>query len=326
GRTQYGVEDDGDAHSLTPYDVGGKRYIFQNDEDFDWLSPTIVSTSAKGAAEFQGIEEPWAPTLLSVDGTTTGQVHDAGDGCEAADFGVAAGKIALIDTVDPFYVGIIPGWSAPCDIGSQVVRAAQAGAAAMVSNLVSLDDAYPFFEGNFRAVQEAAQGMPIVQISDIDELADQIRAAAGPVTITLEPGEPTWGYIRIFDESSASDVNGDGIPEYEQVGQFNALPHTSGEMFTPPGVWSVHNTEINGTKAYSAWYTHGVVALDLTNPTAPVKVGQFVPPTTRRYNPFFGQDPALVWGAVFDAETGVIYASEIRTGLWIVKPTGPAAP
>jgi hypothetical protein len=52
----------------------------------------------------------------------------------------------------------------------------------------------------------------------------------------------------------------------------------------------------------------------------------FVPTTTRRYNPFFGQDPAVVCRAVFDRETGVIYASEIRTGLWIVKPTGPAAP
>lgn len=325
-RTQYGVEDDGDAHSMVPYDVGEKRYIFQNDEDFDWLSPTIVTSSATGTAEFPGIEESWAPTLLSVTGPVSAEVHDAGDGCEASDFTGASGKIALVDAVDPFYVGIIPGWSVPCDIGGQVVRAAQAGATAMVSNLISPDDSYLFFQGDFRAVQAAAQGMPVVQVSDIDEFAQQVRAAPGPVSMSLDPGDPTWGYIRIFDESSASDVNGDGVPEYEQVGQFNALPHTSGEMFTPPGAWSVHNTEINGDKAYSAWYSHGVVALDLSNPTAPVKVGQFVPPTTRRYNPFFGQDPALVWGAVFDPETGVIYASEIRTGLWIVKPTGPAAP
>lgn len=325
GRTQYGVEDDGDAHSMTPYDVGGTRYILQNDEDFDPLSPTIVTSSATGAAEYAGIEEPWAPTLLSEIGTVTGTIHDAGDGCQASDFAGAAGDVALVDTVDPFYVGIIPGWSVPCTIGSQVVRAAEAGAEAVLFNLISPDDAWPFFQGNFRAVQQAAGGMGLVQVSGIDGLADAIRAAAGSVTVTLDPGEPTWGYIRVFDESSASDVNGDGTPEYEEVGQFNALPHVSGELFTPPGSWSVHNTEVNGDHAYSSWYSHGIVALDLSDPTAPELVGQFVPPTSARFAGSLGQGPAEVWGVAIDPDTGIVFASDMRTGLWIVEPTGPAA-
>jgi hypothetical protein len=324
-RTQYGVEDDGDAHSMTPYDVGGTRYILQNDEDFSSLSPTVVTSSATGAVEYSGIEEPWAPTLLSELGTVSGTIHDANDGCEASDFAGAAGDIALVDTYDPFYVGIIPGWALPCTIGSQVVRAAEAGADGVLFNLISPDDAWTFFEGSIKAVQQAAGGMAIVQVSDIDGLAAGIRAAAGPVTVTLDPGVPSWGYIRVFTESGPSDVNGDGTPEYTQVGKFDALDHTSGELFTPPGSWSVHNTEVNGDRAYSSWYSHGIVALDLTNPAAPTLVGQFVPPTSDRFAGSLGHGPAEVWGVAIDPETGIVYASDMRTGLWIVEPTGPAA-
>jgi hypothetical protein len=325
-RTQYGVRDDGDGHSMTPYDVGGTRYILQNDEDFESLSPTVVTSSATGATEFSGIEEPWAPTLLSELGTVGGTIHDANDGCEASDFTGAGGRIALVDTVDPFYVGIIPGWTRPCTIGSQVVRAAEAGADGVLLNLISPDDAYPYFEGSAKAVQQAAGGMVIVQVSDIDGLATAIRAAAGPVTVTLDPSEPTWGFIRVFSEASSSDVNGDGTPEFTQVGAFDDLEHTSGELFTPPGSWSVHNTEVNGDHAYSSWYSHGIVALDLANPASPTLVGQFVPPTSDRFAGSLGHGPAEVWGVAIDPETGIVYASDMRTGLWIVEPTGPAAP
>jgi hypothetical protein len=325
-RTQYGVRDDGDGHSMTPYDVGGTRYILQNDEDFDSLSPTVVTSSASGGTEFSGIEEPWAPTLLSELGTVGGTIHDANDGCEASDFMGAQGRIALVDTADPFYVGIIPGWTRPCTIGSQVVRAAEAGADGVLFNLISPDDAYPYFEGSAKAVQQAAGGMAIVQVSDIDGLATAIRAAAGPVTVTLDPSEPTWGFIRVFSEASSSDVNGDGTPEFTQVGSFDDLEHTSGQLFTPPGSWSVHNTEVNGDHAYSSWYSHGIVALDLANPASPTLVGQFVPPTSDRFAGSLGHGPAEVWGVAIDPETGIVYASDMRTGLWIVQPTGPAAP
>jgi hypothetical protein len=325
-RTQYGVRDDGDGHSMTPYDVGGTRYILQNDEDFDSLSPTVVTSSATGATEFSGIEEPWAPTLLSELGTVGGTIHDANDGCVASDFTGAGGRIALVDTVDPFYVGIIPGWTRPCTIGSQVLRAAEADADGVLFNLISPDDAYPYFEGSAKAVQQAAGGMAIVQVSDIDGLATAIRDAAGPVTVTLDPSEPTWGFIRVFSEASSSDVNGDGTPEFTQVGSFDDLEHTSGELFTPPGSWSVHNTEVNGDHAYSSWYSHGIVALDLANPASPTLVGQFVPPTSDRFAGSLGHGPAEVWGVAIDPETGIVYASDMRTGLWIVEPTGPAAP
>src|SRR6266511_3938385 len=162
GRTIYPAGSSGDGHSMTPYQVGGTRYILQNDEDFQSLPDVLVTSSATGARAVEGIQQPWAPVQLTAGGQTVrGTVHDAGDGGQASDYAGAAGKLALADVSDP---------------------------------------------------------------------------------------------------------------------------------------------------------------------TQPERVGQFVPDTSRRHANSLGVGPAEVWGVAIDPETGIVYASDMRTGLWIVKPTGPAAP
>ena len=330
GRTTYPINADGDAHSLTVYDAGGRRYIFQNDEDPAAYSPPVVTSSATGATRYAGIEEPWMPQLLTETGPVSGRVFDAGDGCQASDFAGAAGKIALVDVTDPFYLGIIPGWTHPCTNGSQALRAIRAGATAMLSNLISPDDAWPFFSADSRTLRaigaEAPEDFVVVQVSDIDELADQIRAASGAVSVTLTPSTPTHGFLRIFDESLGSDTDGDGAVEWSQVGHFDDAPNVSGSLDVPAGSWTIHNTEVLGDHAYSSWFSNGIVALELSDPTAPTMVGQFVPPTNARFAGALGVGPAEVWGVAIDPDTGIVYASDMRTGLWIVRPTGPAAP
>ena len=116
------------------------------------------------------------------------------------------------------------------------------------------------------------------------------------------------------------------LREYRQVGRFADLPHVRGERRTPPGAWSIHNTEVNGDRAYSSWYSHGVVALDVSDPEQPSLAGQFVPAPSRRFRDVFGPPGASVWGVAIDPDTGIIYASDERSGLWIARPVGPAAP
>lgn len=313
GHTVFNAQADGDAHSMTPYQVGTTRYILQNDEDFDpGPSTATVTSTATGSTEFAAIQEWWAPTLLADTGTVTGVVVDAGDGCEAADYVGAAGKLALADSIDPFYPDELG--PPPCPIGSQLQLAAEAGAIAFVSNLVSIDDAYGYGP-DVETSLDGAVGVPAVQISDIDGLADAIRSSASPVTVTLVPNAPAWGYLRIFAESPGAN--------WEQVGEYTG-PAVSATGF-PPGSWSIHNTEVLGTRAYSSWYSAGIMAFDMTDPTDPHLVGQFVPPTSRRHANSLGTGPAEVWGLAVDPDTGYIYASDMRTGLWIVSPTGDAA-
>ena len=126
---------------------------------------------------------------------------------------------------------------------------------------------------------------------------------------------PTWGHLRVYAETAGD--------EWSQVGEFMGPAE---EPNTPPGSWSIHNTEVLGDRAYSSWYSAGIVALDVTNPASPAQVGQFIPDTSKRHANSLGTGPAEVWGVVIDQATGTIYASDMRTGLWIVQPTGDAAP
>jgi hypothetical protein len=309
GRTIYPRGSSGDAHSMTPYDVGGTRYILQNDEDFQSLPDVMVS--ANGGAAYEGFQQPWAPTLDAGGQVISGAVHDAGDGCDASDYAGAAGDIALADTVDPFYVGVIPGWTPPpCPVGQQAALASAAGALALVSNLISPDDAY------FLDPVVGGSSIPVISIADIDDIAAAVRAP-GPDTMTITAETPSWGYVRVFQETAGS--------EWTQVGRFTDAPHAFGEHPTPVGSWSVHNTEVRGNRGYSSWYSNGIVAFDLSDPTNPTKVGQFVPKTSARHANSLGVGPAEVWGVAIDPATGIIYLSDMRTGLWIVRPTGPAA-
>jgi hypothetical protein len=318
GRTIYPRGSSGDGHSMTPYQVGATRYILQNDEDFQTLPDPMVRSSATGASAVEGFQQPWAPRQLTAGGqTVSGTIHDAGDGCQASDYAGAVGKLALADSIDPFYVGIIPGWpTPPCSIGQQTILAGNAGATAFISNLISPDDAYAYSPGvSARAL--AGAGVYVIQIADIDDVADAIRATPGADTMTITAETPSWGYIRVFREDASA--------EWQQVGRFTDAPHAFGEHPTPTGSWSVHNTEVRNNRAYSAWYSNGIVAIDLTNPLNPQRVGQFVPAGGRRHSNSLGVGPGEMWGVAIDPATGIVYGSDMRTGLWIVQPTGPAA-
>ncbi|HZB01985.1 MAG TPA: hypothetical protein VE800_07750 [Actinomycetota bacterium] len=41
--------------------------------------------------------------------------------------------VVVVDTVDPFYEGLIDGWTVPCSLSGQIRRAANAGATALLS-------------------------------------------------------------------------------------------------------------------------------------------------------------------------------------------------
>lgn len=319
GRTLYPSGSDGDAHSMVPYDVGDTRYILQNDEDFEPLPTVLATSSATGDERFDAIQMPYAPALLTAAGEqVSAEIHDAGDGCDSADYQhLVDGKIALVDTVDPFYVGIIDGWEVPCSIDRQMILAARFGAEALLSNLVSPDDAFIFGGEEMADAARNNPGLEVVQVSDIDEFATRIRAAGPGVTVALTAETPSWGYLRIYQETAST--------EWQQVGAFAGAPHAFGEFPTPGGDWSIHNTEVLGDRAYSSWYSNGIVALDMSDPTAPQMVGQFVPPASSRFANVLGPGAAQTWGVAIDPETGYVYASDMRTGLWIVEPTGPAA-
>ncbi|HEU0248727.1 MAG TPA: hypothetical protein VFR38_16745 [Gaiellaceae bacterium] len=131
---------------------------------------------------------------------------------------------------------------------------------------------------------------------------------SGPAT------ETGYGYLRIYDYSN--------LAEPTQIGELRT-PNSLGLGAQGSGDYSIHNAFLVGTDVYLAWYSDGVRVVDARDPKNPQEVAYFVPPA--------GQNPVKppqrgvlsqmpqVWGVVVDEGTGLIYASDMNTGLWILR-------
>jgi hypothetical protein len=128
--------------------------------------------------------------------------------------------------------------------------------------------------------------------------------------------EKGFGYMRIYDYSNPTAPT--------QIG-FYKTPNSSGSADVGAGDYTIHNNFIVGTTSYTSWYTDGVRVIDLSKPRAPREVAHFVPPATT--NPVKPSQRGVltnttqVWGVVVD-EAGLVYASDMNSGLWILRRTG----
>jgi hypothetical protein len=128
--------------------------------------------------------------------------------------------------------------------------------------------------------------------------------------------ERGWGYLRIWDYSDLSSPT--------QIGEFRT-PNSRATGAQGSGDYTIHNPFLVGTDVYISWYSDGVRVVDASDPTAPEEVAFFVPPA--------GQNPVKpsqrgvlsqmpqVWGVVVDEATGLVYASDMNSGLWILRRT-----
>ena len=128
--------------------------------------------------------------------------------------------------------------------------------------------------------------------------------------------EPGWGYLRIWDYANPRAPR--------QIATFKT-PNSLGPSDPGAGDYVIHNPLVIGTDVYISWYTDGVRVVDASNPLAPREVAYFVPPA--------GQNPvkpaqrgiltntAQIWGVVVDEATGLVYASDMNSGLWILRRT-----
>lgn len=302
-RTQFRPNADGDAHSTTPYRARGREFVFQNDEDFDTRDPAAIRFEGGRGL---GNESPGGTPLWLQRGheLEADVVMAANEGCDVSDYPAdTAGKIAVVRTPVPFFD---PGGGPDplCLQQEQEAAAEAAGAAAVVHDFISEASSPQWFD--FDSV-----GIPVLFT---DHATAQGMVAAGEAE--LEAGRPSWGFLRIFNARTGRQV-----AKVDDAPNVHALPG-------PDGFWSIHNTEVVRNRAYSAWYTNGVVALSLgrlnrDEDADPRIVGQFVPEGA----PHAGL-PAFpdVWGVAIRPSDNVIFVSDLGSGLWIVKATGRAAP
>lgn len=134
---------------------------------------------------------------------------------------------------------------------------------------------------------------------------------------TSGPGiEKGLGYLRVYDYSNlAAPV---------QVGEYRT-PNSLGSDSQAASDYSIHNALVVGTDIYMSWYSDGIRVVDASDPGAIQEVAYFVPPSAN--NPVKPSQRGVlsnapqVWGVAYDAETGLIYASDMNSGLWILRRT-----
>jgi choice-of-anchor B domain-containing protein len=80
---------------------------------------------------------------------------------------------------------------------------------------------------------------------------------------------------------------------------------------------SVHNAYVKDQLSHMAYYSEGYRVIDLSNPAAPVELGYY--DTNACTSGYCGN-----WGCYAFQPSGVIYASDITNGLFILKPKASA--
>ncbi|HEU5161186.1 MAG TPA: hypothetical protein VFU43_29595 [Streptosporangiaceae bacterium] len=116
-----------------------------------------------------------------------------------------------------------------------------------------------------------------------------------------------WGEVYVYDNADPAR------PSF--LGTFSTPNSRSSR---DDGEYTDHNTEVlRGGQYFSSWYSDGIVWWTMDDHGASRQLGQFVPSAT-------ADGPPLVWGVFIDRVHKVILASDINSGLWIVKPKGLA--
>ena len=136
-------------------------------------------------------------------------------------------------------------------------------------------------------------------------------ANSGP---SIEKG---MGYLRVYDYSNlAAPV---------QIGEYRT-PNSMGTDNQAGGDYVIHNPLVVGSEIFLSWYSDGVRIVDAANPSALREVAYFVPPSAN--NPVKPSQRGVlsnapqVWGVAYDPVSGLIYASDMNSGLWILRRTG----
>ena len=132
-----------------------------------------------------------------------------------------------------------------------------------------------------------------------------------PVDCPDNPEFGGWGEVYIYDNRNRAQ------PRF-----LSSFSTPNSRSARTDGFYSVHNTEVvGGDQAFSSWYSDGIVWWQLGDFGVADMRGQFVPPPAPDPQGLFPAIP-IVWGVYPDRPSDLILASDINSGLWILKPVG----
>lgn len=148
------------------------------------------------------------------------------------------------------------------------------------------------------------------------------------VDLTLDTG---WGFVRSYTLSSNDASAQPAGSAIISTGESDPAP-AAGAIFPGDGIYSPHDIAWNGNtqnpRGYVAWFSNGLVDLDLRSLSTPSVLAAFVPPATpdpQGSTPGVNNpDAPLVYGVAPFTINGQQYIAltDINSGLWVIEESG----
>lgn len=153
-------------------------------------------------------------------------------------------------------------------------------------------------------------GLAIVDVPTAGDLV--IGLAGAEVGASVVPNG--WSGFRVWDYSDPT--NPVLASTFNTVCSANPVDPSC----DPAGTYSAHNVQVettgNKVKAYIAWYSDGMLVLDISDPYNPVETARFLDASSN------DGDPNDFWGVYKEPNEPWIYGSDRNGGLYILKEQG----
>ena len=236
-------------------------------------------------------------------------------------FDHAEDDLTVVDVTDPAAPHVVARWSAE-----------EAGLEGLLHSVtVSPDGRRAYLALWNGGVVVAEVDLPAVRVlRDETGVAHPVRfPAAHSVALLGDANRP--GHLLVASELwtcpfSPIFVVGAADPVRPHIVANVALPENRcADLPADDAIFTAHNALVAGDVAFVTWFGGGVQALDVSDPRAPERVGQFVPGGEGAAEAsYVGTYPVQVWSYPL-LDDGLLYVVDIQSGLHVVRYIGPGA-
>lgn len=287
------------SHSVWPSEDG--TIVIEGEEDFSPFEVIFEITTGDDQGNYPAAELAFTTPIFTLPGgEMSGPTTYVGLACNSSDPVPAGSDIALV-------------LRGGCRFDEKAANVIAAGYTGIVIFTADPADAPFSGGGDPRAIPGVmvghVTGLLIAGVADASELV--LGAGGESIAATAVPNG--WSGFRIWDYSD---------PENPILAStFNTVCSADpvNPICDPAGTYSSHNVivETKGNKvlAYIAWYSDGMLILDISDPYNPVEVARYVGTTE-------AGDPNDFWGVYKIPNDPFIYASDRNGGLYILKAKG----
>jgi hypothetical protein len=137
-----------------------------------------------------------------------------------------------------------------------------------------------------------------------------------------------WGWARMIDIADPTKP----VVKSEYKMPQNDPDYCTSDVPRPSTAFSAHNPTATPSLVITSWHAGGVQVIDVTDPSKPVQAGEFIPGLDQRPPVVLqedliltaGHDKVAMWSYPIIRD-GLIYVTDIRNGLYVLRYTGPHA-